>query len=114
MPDSWRTAMWDATLACWLWTVAVSEREIALPPFGEQRIAFDDDDVPDSWRTAMWDATLACWLWTVAVSEREIALPPFGEQRIVFDDDDVPVLVGARPRFDSTLWGLQQMLDDAA
>jgi hypothetical protein len=70
--------------------------------------------VPETWRTAMWDATLACWLWTVALAEREIALPPFGEERIVFDDDDLPVLVGARPRFDSTLWGLQQMLDDAA
>ena len=91
---------------------ANSVGEVGISPSRsfEERFA----DVPDSWRTAMWDATLACWLWTVAVSEREIALPPFGEQRIVFDDDDVPVLVGARPRFDSTLWGLQQMLDDAA
>jgi hypothetical protein len=71
-------------------------------------------DVPESWRTGLWDATLACWLWTVAVAEREIALPPFAEDRVMFDADDVPALLGTRPRFDPTLWGLRQMLDEAA
>jgi hypothetical protein len=76
----------------------------------EERFA----DVPEAWRAGMWDATLACWLWTVAVAEGQIALPPFAEERIDFAADDVATLVGARPRFDSTLWGLRQMLDEAA
>lgn len=44
--DSWRAGLWDATLACWLWTVIVADREIGLPPFAEQRVGFDEDDMP--------------------------------------------------------------------
>jgi len=78
--------------------------------------AFDErfSDVPEAWRAGLWEATLSCWLWTVALADREVALPPFAEQRVTFEDADVPTLVGAQPRFDSTLWGLRQMLDEAA
>lgn len=71
-------------------------------------------DVPESWRAGLWEATLSCWLWTLLVADREIGLPPFAEQRVKFDAEDVSTLVGARPRFDPTLWGLRQMLDEAA